>query len=132
MRREADGPGNGVKRVLIVEDDDHLREALQELLSASGYETITAGDGLEALDWLARVPVHLIVADLLMPRLPGHRLIKRVRETREWGAIPILLLSAFADLARYRRLPVDAVHLKPFRVSEFMARVQQMIGPAAA
>ena len=56
MRQEADVPGKAAKRVLIVEDDDQLREALQELLSASGYETITAEDGLEALDWLSRLP----------------------------------------------------------------------------
>ena len=132
MRQEADVPGKAAKRVLIVEDDDQLREALQELLSESGYETITAEDGLEALDWLSRVPVHLIVSDLLMPRLPGHRLVERVRETTEGRAIPILLLSAFADLARYRHLPVDAFHLKPLRVTEFVAKVRQMIGPAVA
>ncbi len=132
MQQESDTPGEAAKRVLIVEDDDRLREALQELLSASGYQTLTAEDGLEALDWLSRLPVHLIISDLLMPRLPGHRLIQRVRETTEWRAIPILLLSAFADLARYRYLPVDAVHLKPFRVTEFVAKVQQMIGPALA
>ena len=132
MLQEADAQGKAAKRVLIVEDDDRLREALQELLSASGYQTLTAEDGLEALDWLSRLPVHLIISDLLMPRLPGHRLIQRVRETKEWRAIPILLLSAFADLARYRHLPVDAVHLKPFRLTEFVAKVRQMIGPAPA
>ena len=98
MLQEADAQGKAAKRVLIVEDDDRLREALQELLSASGYQTLTAEDGLEALDWLSRLPVHLIISDLLMPRLPGHRLIQRVRETKEWRAIPILLLSAFVWL----------------------------------
>jgi len=126
-----ESPGRAAKRVLIVEDDDRLREAIQEVLSASGYETITAEDGLEALDWLSRLPVNLIICDLLMPRLPGHELIKRVRATAEWGGIPIFLLSAFGDLARYRKLPVDGIQLKPFRLADFLAKVQEMIGPAA-
>ena len=57
------------KQVLIAEDDDHLREALQELLSGAGYRVIAAEDGLEALDWLSRVAADLIIVDILMPGL---------------------------------------------------------------
>ena len=117
------------RRVLIVEDEDRLREALHEVLRSAGYEAISAEDGLDALDWLSRLPVDLIVTDLLMPSMGGHELIKRVRQSKEWGGIPILLLSGYADLAPYRDLPADSIQLKPFRLDEFLDRIKEMIGP---
>ena len=123
------GPtAEGVKQVLIAEDDDHMREALQEMLTEAGYRVITAEDGLEALDWLGRVKVDLVIVDILMPGLGGPELIKRLRETSEWATIPIMVLSGYADLARYRDLPVDGVQLKPFDLSEFLDKVEQLIG----
>jgi CheY-like chemotaxis protein len=117
------------KQVLIAEDDDHMRDALQEMLSEAGYRVITAEDGLEALDWLSRVRVDLIIVDILMPGLGGPELIKRLRETSPWATTPIMVLSGYADLTRYRDLPVDSVQLKPFQLSEFLDKVAELIGP---
>jgi CheY-like chemotaxis protein len=118
-----------IKQVLIAEDDDHMRDALQEILSEAGYRVIAAEDGLEALDWLSRVPVDLIIVDILMPGLGGAELIKRLRDTSEWATTPIMVLSGYADLTRYRDLPVDSVQLKPFELSDFLDKVNQLIGP---
>jgi CheY-like chemotaxis protein len=119
------------RRVLLVEDDDHLRETLYEILSGAGYEVIAADNGLEALDWLSRTSVNVIVTDLLMPTMGGHELIGRVRQSTAWKAIPILLLSGYADLAPYRDLPVEGVLLKPFDFAELLTRIRQIIEPAA-
>jgi CheY-like chemotaxis protein len=119
------------KRVLIVEDDDHVRDVLEELLAEAGYGVIGAENGLEALDWLSRSPMDLIIVDILMPGLAGSELIKRLRQTPEWGTVPILVLSGYADLARYRDLPVNAVQLKPFSVSDLLEHVVELIGPAS-
>ncbi len=119
------------KRVLIVEDDDHVRDALEELLAGAGYGVIGAENGLEALDWLSRSPVDLIIVDILLPGLAGSELIKRLRRTTEWGMVPILILSGYADLTRYRDLPVNAVQLKPFRIAELLEQVAELIGPAS-
>ena len=116
------------KQVLIVEDDDHLREALQEILISEGYQVITAEDGLEALDWLSRVIPDLMIVDILMPGLGGPELIKRLRETSQWEKIPILVLSGYADLTRYRDLPVEGVQLKPFQMTELLDKVGQLAG----
>ena len=124
--KDAAGP---IRQVLIAEDDDHMREALQEMLSEAGYRVITAEDGLEALDWLSRVTVDLVIVDILMPGLGGPELIKRLRESRQWATVPIMLLSGYADLTRYRDLPVDSVQLKPFKLAEFLEKVEQLIGP---
>ena len=118
-----------VKRVLIVEDDDDLRTVLQERLIAEGYECLDAEDGLEALDWLSRLPVDLVVADILMPRMGGPELIAKIRERRAWAGIGILLLSGYADLSRYSDLPVNAVQLKPFAIVDFLEKVKEIIGP---
>jgi DNA-binding response OmpR family regulator len=118
-----------VKHVLIVEDDDHMREALQEMLSEAGYRVITAEDGLEALDWISRVRVDLVVVDILMPGLDGPELIKRLRESSQWATVPIMVLSGYADLTRYRDLPVDSVQTKPFKLSDFLEKVEQLMVP---
>jgi two-component system response regulator VanR len=126
-----DQPTGTAKRVLIAEDDDHMRDVLQDLLSGAGYSVIAAEDGLEALDWLSRLSVSLLIVDILMPGLAGHELIKRLRQTTQWAKVPILVLSGYADLTRYRDLPVDGVQLKPFRVADFLTKVEQLIGPAS-
>lgn len=117
-----------IKQVLIAEDDDHMRDALQELLVSEGYRVITAEDGLEALDWMSRVSVDLVIVDILMPGLGGPELIRRLREASEWAEVPILVLSGYADLARYRDLPVNDVQLKPFKLTELLHKVDHLSG----
>ena len=101
------GSESPVKRVLVVEDDDDLRGMMQELLIGAGYECIDAQDGLEALDWLSQVPVDLVVADILMPRMAGPELIAKIRRTRAWAGKPILLLSGYANLVPPDVLPAQ-------------------------
>jgi CheY-like chemotaxis protein len=119
-----DGPA---KHVLIVEDDGWIREVLEEVLREEGYRPVATEDGLEALDWLSSVPIDLIIVDILMPHLDGPELIKRVRETRQWATIPILVLSAYANLDRYRDLPVEGFQLKPFLLSDLLEKIHQLI-----
>jgi len=116
------------KDVLIVEDDDRLREILEELLSGAGYRPIAVQDGREALDWLSRMPVDLMILDLLLPHLDGRQLIARVRKTPQWSAVPIIVLSGYAGASRYRDLPVQAVQTKPFELRELLGTIHQLIG----
>ena len=122
-------PHGPAKHVLIVEDDDRLREFLEDLLNEEGYRSIAAQDGLEALEWLSSLQVDLIIVDILMPHLDGPELIKQVRQTSRWAAIPILVLSAFANLDRYKNLPVDSFVLKPFQLSDLLENVRKLIEP---
>ena len=125
-------PDRFARHVLIVEDDDPIREILEEALSGAGYRPVAAQDGIEALDWLTHLPIDLIIVDILMPRLDGPELIQRVRETSRWTAIPILVLSAYANLDRFRNLPVDGFQMKPFTLSELLERIRELIGPSTA
>ena len=122
----------GVKRVLIVDDDAELRGLLQEFLIAEGYECVDAENAQEALEWLGQVKVDLAGVDLMMPHISGQDLILKMRQTAEWAAIPILLLSGYADLTRHRGLPVDDVQIKPFSLQAFGKKVRALIGSPKA
>jgi two-component system, OmpR family, phosphate regulon response regulator PhoB len=81
-------------RILIVEDDTSLRRLLEIRLSVDGYETRTAGDGVEALRVLAAWIPDVLLTDVMMPRLSGLSLCRAVRRNKRTAAIPIILLTA--------------------------------------
>lgn len=84
---------NEKKTVLIVEDEPAMRQALNGKLSASGFEVLEAKDGVEGLEIALKEMPDLILLDILMPRMDGMMMMKKVRET-EWGKeIPIVVLT---------------------------------------
>lgn len=85
------------RRVLFVDDDDEVREAIGDILTFKGYDVAFACDGLEALDWLARHPRPLaILLDLRMPRCDGYEFRSRQLADARLAAIPVIVLSADA------------------------------------
>jgi PAS domain S-box-containing protein len=91
--RAADGDGS--ERILLVEDEDPLREATARLLRARGYDVVTAGDGIEALDVMDREerPMDLVVTDVAMPRLRGDELAERLAVIAP--EVPVLFVSGY-------------------------------------
>jgi CheY-like chemotaxis protein len=94
--------GELVRRVLLVEDDPGMREAIRALLERAGFHVALARDGAEAWELLGRGPrPTAILADLYTPRMTGHDLVARVRRTPRLAAVPIIAMSgARADRAR--------------------------------
>ncbi len=87
------------KRILIIEDDAPIREVLTEILQLDGYSVITAGNGEEGLQRLAEGPnPHLILLDLMMPVKDGFAFRTEQRENPNWAAIPVVVLSASANI----------------------------------
>ena len=84
----------GRKCVLLVEDDPALRRYLEVVLERAGYEVVSAGDGLEAMNLLLGARVDVIVTDALMPNLDGYELCRFVRNSQHLAHLPIILLSA--------------------------------------
>jgi signal transduction histidine kinase/DNA-binding response OmpR family regulator/tetratricopeptide (TPR) repeat protein len=124
-------PAGGPRpRVLVVEDQLDLREYLRQLL-APAYEVLTAADGQDALDVLAReAPVDLITTDAMMPRLSGTELLGRLRADPARAGLPVLMLTARADEAhRLAALTVgiDDYLTKPFVPAELLARVRALL-----
>ena len=80
------------RRLLVVDDDPNLREIYVDVLSAEGFEVVTARDGLEAFElFLTQGPFHALIVDQNMPRLTGRQLLKRLRGLGEDA--PALLIS---------------------------------------
>lgn len=80
--------------VLVVDDEKEIRDAIDIYLRGEGINVIKAGDGFEALEILDKEDIHLVVLDIMMPKLDGMRTCLKIRESRN---IPIILLSAKSE-----------------------------------
>ena len=116
------------KRVLVVEDDDHIAEGLRLNLTMQGYEVRIAIDGMTALqDWKEWKP-DLIVLDIMLPEIDGVSVLRSIRLEDE--KIPILVLSAKSspdDKVECFHYGVDDYLQKPFDLSEFLLRVERLL-----
>ena len=83
-------------RVLVVDDEEGQRTALASMIALWGYTVETASDGQEALDKLADFPAHVIVTDMMMPRVDGAELLKRLKA--QGGGPPVIMQTAFGNL----------------------------------
>lgn len=122
--------------ILIVEDNDDLREEVALVLSAENYTVHTAADGREALDALegADWKPDLIVSDIAMPRMDGYDFFVAVHEIPALRAIPFIFLTARGtrrDVRMGRQLGVDDYLVKPFEPEEFLAVVQNKLQRSA-
>jgi CheY-like chemotaxis protein len=91
------------RRILLIEDDRFLRKAAEVRLRRSGYEVITAADGEEALAAVHTAAPDLILLDLIMPKLQGFEVLRRLKANDSTKAIPVVVLtnlSQDADRAR--------------------------------
>src|SRR5688500_8528352 len=98
--------------ILVAEDELAIRDLLVEVLRDEGYATLAAADVREALELAGRERPDLVLMDVMMPRLDGRVVVRRMRERPELGEVPVILMSAAA--------PVDPAELgvvflpKPF------------------
>ena len=106
-----------VRTVLIVEDERPLRDMLASLLEGSGYSTMTAAHGIEALSKIKITPPDLVLTDLMMPILNGAELCRTLKSAPSTQLIPVILMSGLnAPVAQ--RVGADAFLAKPFRLDE--------------
>src|SRR5579864_4686737 len=84
-----------MKKVLIVDDDKDERTVLTDILSAEGFDTVAAEDGLMALKILEKQPVGLIITDRAMPQMDGMALLEKVREQK--STIPVIVVRAYGE-----------------------------------
>jgi len=111
-------------RILIVEDDERIINFLRSKLKASGYEVLTAKNGLEGLEQAQAQEPDFIVLDLIMPKMNGLEMLK---ELRTFSAVPIVILSAKgadADRIKGLQLGADDYLPKPFNPDELVARIE--------
>lgn len=115
------------ERILVVDDDRDIVATLKIQLEREGFPVLCAYDGMEALDILSREQVHLILLDVMMPRMDGFSAIMKVREKRN---IPIIIMSAKSeDTDKILGLSIgaDDYITKPFNYKEVIARVKSQL-----
>lgn len=114
-------------KVLVVDDDKEIRDAIEIYLKNEGITVLKAKDGIEAIEILNESTIHLIVLDIMMPRLDGISTAFRIREEKN---IPIIMLSAKSeDTDKILGLQVgaDDYVTKPFNPLELIARVKSQL-----
>ena len=115
------------KRILLAEDEVTLRDFIRRNLHARGFEVVEANNGLEAVALWERESPHLLILDIMMPRMDGLEVCRRVREH---SAVPIIVLTALddeSDKVAALDLGADDYLTKPFGVEELLARVRAVL-----
>lgn len=109
-------------RVLVVEDDLEIRESLMEILEEYGYEPLGAENGLEALDKLRAPGPHpcLIFLDLMLPKMDGRAFRQEQLRSPELASIPVVVISAFRDVAQIAEEMNAELLKKPFKLDELV------------
>ncbi len=111
----------GSERVLVVENEDGLRRLAVEVLRSAGYVVTPAADGQAALECVAREVPDLVVSDVVMPRMGGVELARRLASSHP--SVPVLFITGYVDQASRDQLQGAEVLVKPFGVDELVARV---------
>ncbi|MGH2388685.1 MAG: response regulator transcription factor [Chloroflexota bacterium] len=114
-------------KILVVDDDRHIRELVSLFLRKAGFEIHEACDGVEALSTLDVVKVDLVILDIMMPHLDGWDLC---RELRKHYDVPILMLTAKGETAQKIKgfeLGTDDYVVKPFEPVELVVRVKALL-----
>lgn len=122
-----------MKKILIVDDEQDIRELLKKRLEQNKYSAITASGGEEALNISKAERPDLVLLDIAMPGLDGYQTCERLRKERVTKDIPVLFLTAKdlkpeGILGRYADLGNCAYLPKPAKFSELLAKIKEIIG----
>lgn len=121
---------NGSETILVVDDEMAVRDLVCKVLEAHGYHVLSAPDGVEALNMVDayKAPIHLLVTDIIMPRMGGRELVTRL--VKERSALPVLFLSGYPD-ASYLDVALpqaaQAFLRKPFTPTTLTRRVRELL-----
>jgi CheY-like chemotaxis protein len=119
--------------ILIIEDDDDIREALTQILELEGYTVREAANGREALDISSREPLpSLILLDLMMPVMDGWEVMRALVANAALAHVPVIVLSGAGDLMQeVQLLGAVACIGKPFKVGVLLDAIERYALPAA-
>ena len=114
-------------RVLIVEDEQSLREPLVYLLKKEGFETIEAGDGTQAIELFEKGNINIVLLDLMLPGISGNEVCRIIRQTSQ---VPIIMLTAKdseIDKVVGLEIGADDYVTKPYSTRELLARMKAVL-----
>jgi DNA-binding response OmpR family regulator len=116
--------------ILIVDDEQPLRELLADVLESDGHRVMMAGNGREALTIVARDRPDLVVSDVMMPLLNGDRLCRQLKDDPSMASVPVILMSSVGPRV-VDGSGADAFLKKPFDLDEVEALVRKLLSPEA-
>lgn len=114
-------------KILIVEDNMEIQNMETELLRKSGYETVSAFSGTEALLLLEKEQFDLVLLDLMLPGLAGEEVLAKIREQSDMGVLCVSALEAVETKVKLMRLGADDYIVKPFENSELLVRMEAIL-----
>jgi DNA-binding response OmpR family regulator len=120
------GPG---PRVVIVDDEPHIRRLLEVLMSKGGFAVTSAGDGAEGLERVRETHPRLVLLDANMPVMDGYEFCRRLRQEQAGSPPYVIMLTAggqVADAARARDAGVDEFMTKPFNPTDLLRRAKEV------
>src|SRR5437763_153109 len=116
------------QRIVVIEDEPAIRRGVVDVLRATGYEVVEAGDGARGQEEAVRLGVHLVLLDLMLPRKDGLEVLHEVRRVRP--SLPVIILTARGtedDRVRGLKMGADDYVVKPFSARELLARVEAVL-----
>ena len=112
-----------VYHVLVVEDDEQIRDGIEIYLKSQGYRVFKAGDGIEGLEVIHREEIHLAIVDVMMPRMDGIHMVMQLRKEYDFPVIMLSAKSEDVDKIMGLNMGADDYVTKPFQPLELLARV---------
>jgi CheY-like chemotaxis protein len=121
--------GTAATRILVVDDEEYIRDVMAMILDGLGYWVTVTGDGFEALWWLETQPYDLVISDLRMPGLDGPALYNEILARWPTGGPRVLFTSGFAELSQYEATATRDVPLlfKPFTIDDLCDAIGRVL-----
>ena len=126
-------PGaDGRAKILVVEDTKFFRAYLTDLLVSAGFQVVTARDGVEALEYMRGESPDLVITDVLMPRMHGFDLCRKIKERPETASVPVILMTQVYTQLHHEKeargaYGADDYIVKPFQPSDLLARIWRFL-----
>lgn len=118
------------KKILIVDDEENIVISIEFLMKQAGYQVEIARNGEEAMAQMVSFQPDLVLLDVMMPKINGFEVSRRIRENAAWDDIKIVMLTAKGrevEVTKGLALGADSYIIKPFSTRELMAEVKHIL-----
>jgi two-component system alkaline phosphatase synthesis response regulator PhoP len=115
--------------ILVIDDETAITDVLDAFLTDEGYRVLTAGNGREGLECLARQEIDLVLCDIMMPVMDGRAFCRAVRGDARFRHVPLVLMSAMRETLVGDDCTYAAFINKPFDLDRVITTIQQLLSP---